>query len=254
MSTVLPIAVGTKLRNKMGLCLPFQRHSQDISGKGNHATLAGTSWETSNVKIGAAALSLNGTSDYAVGPSFFGDVDFPNQAFTIVILMYLTGTTDYQAYMAIGVATASKRYINAIYVPSLDRLDLHFHRSDNSPTDRAGIHAEPHVLEDAWLCMAFTHDGGGTVDLTATKIYKEAVSIADTAPSLGNWGAYQSNQYRVGRSGGADYGECIVNGVAAWDRVLSDIELKLINNNGLGMSLNRGVVQPKTVGGFKDAA
>ncbi len=210
--------------------------SVDSSGKGNDASLIGTTWNTVDPKLGAAAFSDGGLNDYVEGVSAFGDVDFRSQPHTFARWVWIRESSGQQPLFTFGVATASNFLVNVVYNAAGGRLWYHFHRADNSPAGRTGISVTAGAgLNGGWHFLVVKHNGL-TPNLTNMEIKVDDVSIADST-LLGSWGAFQQNKYRIGRNSGNDFAKDFGDEIAAWNRPTTDAEDTFMYNGGLGREI-----------------
>lgn len=214
----------------------------DISANDNDGILTGTTWETTDQKVGPACFRLDGEDDFVSGVSPFGDVDFRSVPFSIGMWVNNESATSHEPLITFGVATGTNYLFNLVYNVDSNRMWAHFHRANNTTTGRTGISAENVDLGGAWHYVEVTHNGGAP-SLANTKIYVDTVSVGDDT-LLGNWGALQSNVYRIGRSSGTDYFEGLIGPVVGKDGVFTNTERELLWNDGSGVLMDAIVNVP----------
>ncbi|MCK5132397.1 MAG: hypothetical protein KAR40_09645 [Candidatus Sabulitectum sp.] len=238
--------------NEAKLILPFAEGggsiAYDRSGNKNHGTIVGAGWETSNQHFGPSALSLDDLDDYVHGTSAFGDVDFRNQAFGISLWAYPNASADQDPLITLGAATAGNHIVNFIYDGNNDRLLARLHQANNALTNRSGIHtASGAGLAGGWQHFMLEHDGTGTMDLARSEAYIGNVASA-TTNSVGSFGAFQSNSYRVGRDSGAQYYGDYIQQVIVLPRVFTAAERSFLWNGGAGRFVDLAIPRRRLEG------
>jgi hypothetical protein len=226
----------------------------DTSGNGNDATLQGATWETTNQKRGPACLSFDGLNDYADGVSSFGDINFKTQAFTVAWQQHcISPVASFHPIITFGVATGTNFLLNIIYSQASSRIEAIFHRADNNIAGRVDVFASGQSLNNAFHSGVITYDGSGTPDLTTLKIYIDAINVADTV-SAGNFGAFQANEYRIGKASGEFYFKGLLDDLYIDDTVWTQAQVdeyharlalargRLINTAHISGPLNRSML------------
>ena len=220
----------------------------DSSGNGNDATLQGATWETTNQKLGAACLSLDGFNDFASGVSSFGDINWKNQPFTMVFQMHnISPISTQNPILSFGSATGTNFIPNIIYDHTNKRITATFQRADNNISGRVMVVAEGQDLAGAFHSGVITYTGSGTPDLSSLKIYIDATSVGSLVTAA-TFGAFQQNEYRIGRNSGGDRFKGLLDEIGVDDTVYTQEQVDEYDNGGLGQEIGAAeplIVQPR---------
>lgn len=189
--------------NGLVLCLPMQTDYPSVTVrdiiKSNNGTLSGATW--SRLGSGLWTLSFDGSNDYVEGASFFGDISFLAQTFTVKFWVN-SGTIDsYDVILGIK-PTSSSNFGIQIYFPATGNLNITFIDKEGTVGTRQGKKLNSALSTSTWYHCVITYDGTGSPSTSGVIFYVNGISqtLSGFAGSTG-WQT-NNNTYRVGILGG----------------------------------------------------
>ena len=236
MSTLWPKTLGQSFRNDLILYLPMENHWQDVSGNGHHGTPTGASFSSTLQKEGSHCGVFNGVNNHVT----ISATGLPSSLSALTVGGYLyfnnfdgeherifdRGTETYLQKEAIG-----------------DRLNFrHNGVGDGSTVTTAAL------PEAQWARVMATWDG------SKTAIYVKGSDTGDGEAATGtiNYGA---DDMELGDHHLADRPvDGRMDGFGYWSRALSPLEVAQLELAGSVLAVEREVLHPRVLGGFRDAA
>jgi hypothetical protein len=191
----------------------------DFSGNGNHGTTVSSPLMNQNGKV-EKAISFTGTSYINIPSSDF----LKPIHFTYSLWVNRTSTGLHQL-----IATKRYHWSNAPYNSFIfDYTDSNY-RFCLSGTDNVQTCIDSNVnLFNEWVHLATTYDGS-IVNFYVNGVLVNSLSYSKTI-------IYSNEVMRLGYAGGWTFGG-LIDEVALWNRSLSGSEVKMLYNNGQGISL-----------------
>jgi len=170
----------------------------DSSGNGYHGTATGTTIETSNQKLGAAARSFNGTTDYISMGNVLGFDRY--NSFTIEAWVKASDSASYPQIVAKLDNDSPNAGYEFYYDPNgYISLSLINNYGSNNYCNASAIYEGP-INDQVWHHVAVTYDGSGKC--SGARIYRDGIQLKMTAwDNLSGSIATSTNLQISGRDG-----------------------------------------------------
>lgn len=146
----------------------------DRSGKNNHGTITGATWKQNS--IGQWYLDFDGLTNIVKCTSYFGDINFKNQAFTIKQWINPDSADGWRNIINIKPTTAANFGVQ-VQRTSTNVLNVVFLRADSDITGRVMMSGAATINASKWSLVEITYDGTGTPSATTVFAYVNGVAV-----------------------------------------------------------------------------